>query len=157
MDKVSTHKALPLSSKKRGLAVVILLAIGIPFFLYQLRTVQKNNIKRSDEARFSIIAATPLDQVFSYNVIGKPTIRFSKRVGVSENELDQYFSINPLVSNAKWYLEDRGQTVTYGYSKQEPVIQIINNTTYTISIKKTLKSFDGEGLQEGITTTFRTE
>lgn len=143
---------------KNRLIILITLLLIVPAVAYAANFIQNNYIAKKEVA-FSLVESSPNDNDQNTNLIYQPTLVFSEKLGVLEQDIPKYISISPAVEG-NWHLEKNGQVVRFKNSRKKadgfPSI-LTQDTIYTISINKNLSSAYGKNLKKDETIQFRTQ
>lgn len=142
----------------RPVIILAAIAIGIPALLYVLKGPSGGTPTRT-KSEFELVESAPSDQQNATPVIARPTFVFSKKIGVSERELEKYFTMVPKVEGS-WHIEKNGQVVyfTSGKKKAGKFPQTFDyQTAYSVTIDKRFHSENGKELAGEENITFRTQ
>lgn len=141
----------------RAFLILGAIAIVVPLvFLYVKNQVTSPSEKAKSE--FTLVESSPSDQQNSTPVIAQPTFVFSKKIGVSEGELNKYFNISPKVEGS-WHMEKNRQVVYFSTDKKQPNTfprTFDYRTTYTVTIDKSFHSDGNKTLADNQEVSFKT-
>lgn len=150
------RKSLLLLFSKKSI-IPFIVFIGIPIVLL----IAKNslNLVPQDNNKFTLVESSPTNQETNAQTIIQPTFVFSKKIGISESQLNKYFHLSPPVSGS-WHLEKNRQVVYFSGNKKQANTfpQTFDyKTVYTITIDKKFHSSDNKYLEKDVSVRFKTE
>lgn len=146
----------PPQNLKKLFVLIFLVLILIPLVSFLLRG--KQIILFKEPKTFILAESYPQDYDNNISTIAQPTFVFSQKLGIAENDLDNYISIIPRPLG-NWHMEKNGQVIYFSSEKKQtdafPDI-FAYDTVYTIGIKKTLIASNGKFFPNNITIRFKT-
>lgn len=141
----------------KPIILVAVALVGIPLLLLVLKSPKSTPTTVKSE--FALVESSPSDQQNGAPVIAQPTFVFSKKIGISEQDLPKYFSISPRVEGS-WHLEKNKQVVYFSSDKKQAGTfphTFDYRTAYQVNIDKSFHSDNGKSLGEDEQVTFRTQ
>lgn len=152
---VSSFSHLQLRKKIALLTVALTFFVGIVFLFQQLEPFSKAQKPKE----FVVSEVFPDDTMSNIDISSQPTIVFSKKLSITDSQIEHYISISPR-PQGHWHLEHNKQVI-YFSSDQTAVDSLPNilsySTTYTIHIKKNIPSEDKKELKNDTTIVFKTQ
>jgi hypothetical protein len=167
------YTPLPLHKKSHPKLLMILFTflvfiVSVLSFLFlkpsARRTIIKNSpfkkflmLNKNKNLPFKLVESSPENFDDNFPIFGQPTFVFSKEIGTKENELSKYLQISPRI-DGQWRLENNGQVIYFSANKKgsDTFPPLFNyNSFYQITIKKELRSSDGQNLSEDVILKFR--
>jgi len=107
---------VPLQGLRKLFVVTFLLLIFVPLVSFLLRGKQIIPFKKPEA--LTLVESYPQDYDNNVDIIAQPTFVFSQKVGVAENELDNYISISPKPLG-NWHVEKNGQVIYFSSVKKQ--------------------------------------
>ncbi|MEI6532312.1 MAG: MG2 domain-containing protein [Candidatus Roizmanbacteria bacterium] len=127
--------------------------------VYKFEQLVKETLSPKDIGTFELTDLSPRWYQNDFSVNGIPTFVFSQKINASNDEINNIFSIKPLV-NGKWIIEPNGYAVSFVPSSQSNSEGLykpfVYDTNYTITIAKQIRSTVGNTFKDDEVIHFKT-